>query len=948
MSVIIRLQNLPLTAGASDVRAFFSGLKIPDGAVHIVGGAEGDAFIGFASDEDARQAMRRDKGLIHQTEVRLYLSSRSEMASIIEHAKSAALIDKLVQPSISHIQSALSKPEPASIKNDWDDSLNTSSEQIFPPVIGNHAPYVPTPIDHDKISYGRGPSAPSSMQIPKHERMDLDNSKESYHNYSNFGGNGPKSGNAPVPSLQYFSGSTAPSRNDAAVKYDQFAEKNVSPLPVAGAVGGPKSIADILASIPMHLRPPHGIPPPHLRHFFTSPPKESVASHPMAPPSLPVETGRGHTNGKNDFLQRSEKDYEKPIEKSWTKPYEPIRKPTIPPPTRNESWRAPAHEPERSFHAERRQDERKEEHRDRRPLGDSKNFRGERVRSPPRRYSPSRALKKSSSERYNDRRVHREPSPPNYLEHKPTTRSATEEGFKYVELSRLTTEMLRPSALEQFIKPQTPLSLSSVKVVYGPQGIHMHTLVRFENRNDADALLARDGEMGIKIRKTDAKEFDSAIDGLPPAVIAQPFLEVDVSRSNRDSKEREIKDRDSKDRDVKERDNKDKDSKDRDRRESVSPRTRRARRVRRDKRSRSKSPERRSKRRRTRSPPPVKPQQDPNRWCLQVLNVPFKCKDEELMEWLSERSKPVKVTRTFYNDGNASDRWIAEFENEDEMNRAASIRTLCKGRTLRMSFIENSLADELMKIKDTYGDQQKAKWEKEHGPTPSTSTGLPKPGVPNRPPGHFTSNGPISLAGAFGHPMPASATLGLRPAIPPLFGPTNFPRNMNGPMRGGPPLGLWGRGGPMRPFGGNPQGMHWPPPPDFSRGGFRGRGRGRGAPYMANGRHPPHNSNSHEETEGINELSDPKTAELVATIGAKGVVLACHGFPSDITLEDIMTFFNGFNADGNTVRMRMGDDGIPTGECMLSVRDNESAQKAVKSLNGRSLRGKTVSLSIAN
>ena len=60
---------MPLTAQASDIRNFFSGLRIPDGAVHIVGGEDGDAFIGFASDEDARQAMTRTGGKIHGTEV---------------------------------------------------------------------------------------------------------------------------------------------------------------------------------------------------------------------------------------------------------------------------------------------------------------------------------------------------------------------------------------------------------------------------------------------------------------------------------------------------------------------------------------------------------------------------------------------------------------------------------------------------------------------------------------------------------------------------------------------------------------------------------------------------------------------------------------------------------------------------------------------------------------
>lgn len=47
MNVIIRLQNLPWAANASDIRLFFKGLQIPEGGVHIIGGEDGDAFIAF-------------------------------------------------------------------------------------------------------------------------------------------------------------------------------------------------------------------------------------------------------------------------------------------------------------------------------------------------------------------------------------------------------------------------------------------------------------------------------------------------------------------------------------------------------------------------------------------------------------------------------------------------------------------------------------------------------------------------------------------------------------------------------------------------------------------------------------------------------------------------------------------------------------------------------------
>lgn len=43
-------------------------------------------------------------------------------------------------------------------------------------------------------------------------------------------------------------------------------------------------------------------------------------------------------------------------------------------------------------------------------------------------------------------------------------------GPRYVELSRLPTEMLRPAVLEQFLRPSVPLQISSVKVVYSSSG----------------------------------------------------------------------------------------------------------------------------------------------------------------------------------------------------------------------------------------------------------------------------------------------------------------------------------------------------------------------------------------------------------------------------------------------------------------------------------------------
>ena len=84
MAVVIRLQGLPIVAGTMDIRHFFSGLTIPDGGVHIVGGELGEAFIVFATDEDARLGVMCTGGTIKGSKVTLLLSSKTEMQNMIE------------------------------------------------------------------------------------------------------------------------------------------------------------------------------------------------------------------------------------------------------------------------------------------------------------------------------------------------------------------------------------------------------------------------------------------------------------------------------------------------------------------------------------------------------------------------------------------------------------------------------------------------------------------------------------------------------------------------------------------------------------------------------------------------------------------------------------------------------------------------------------------------
>lgn len=94
MAVVIRLQGLRVTAGSEDIRKFFTGLKIPDGGVHIIGGEREEAFIIFASDEDARRAMTRSGGCIKGAPVTLLLSSKAEMQNVLERSTTNVELDQ--------------------------------------------------------------------------------------------------------------------------------------------------------------------------------------------------------------------------------------------------------------------------------------------------------------------------------------------------------------------------------------------------------------------------------------------------------------------------------------------------------------------------------------------------------------------------------------------------------------------------------------------------------------------------------------------------------------------------------------------------------------------------------------------------------------------------------------------------------------------------------------
>lgn len=123
ISFIIKCSRVPDSAKSNDLREFFSGITIPFGGLVILGGAEGDAFVGFTNDESARMAMERDGNTLHGSKVSLRLSSRNEMEQLLTKRFAEIAIFSQILPT-------------AAKKSDDDEAKRSA-----PPV----APIAPTP-----------------------------------------------------------------------------------------------------------------------------------------------------------------------------------------------------------------------------------------------------------------------------------------------------------------------------------------------------------------------------------------------------------------------------------------------------------------------------------------------------------------------------------------------------------------------------------------------------------------------------------------------------------------------------------------------------------------------------------------------------------------------------------------------------------------------------------
>ncbi|KAG5175460.1 hypothetical protein JKP88DRAFT_203579 [Tribonema minus] len=83
---VIRMRGLPYRASKADIMAFFQGCAVAE--VNFVARADGrvtgEAYVKFASREDARQGLRRDRDMIGNRYIELFTSSPEEMARYLK------------------------------------------------------------------------------------------------------------------------------------------------------------------------------------------------------------------------------------------------------------------------------------------------------------------------------------------------------------------------------------------------------------------------------------------------------------------------------------------------------------------------------------------------------------------------------------------------------------------------------------------------------------------------------------------------------------------------------------------------------------------------------------------------------------------------------------------------------------------------------------------------
>ncbi|XP_072548350.1 RNA binding motif protein 12Ba [Salminus brasiliensis] len=120
MVVVRRLLGLSADAGSEDIRAFFHGLHIPEGGVHIIGGRRGEAFIIFTTEREGQLAMERSGELLRGSSVTLQVSSladfKHKMESRLRKQKCSAVENRKAEAEKKKVKVEEKKKKRAELK----------------------------------------------------------------------------------------------------------------------------------------------------------------------------------------------------------------------------------------------------------------------------------------------------------------------------------------------------------------------------------------------------------------------------------------------------------------------------------------------------------------------------------------------------------------------------------------------------------------------------------------------------------------------------------------------------------------------------------------------------------------------------------------------------------------------------------------------------------------
>ncbi|CAG4931976.1 unnamed protein product [Colias eurytheme] len=208
------------------------------------------------------------------------------------------------------------------------------------------------------------------------------------------------------------------------------------------------------------------------------------------------------------------------------------------------------------------------------------------------------------------------------------------------------------------------------------------------------------------------------------------------------------------------------------------------------------------------------------------------------------------------------------------------------------------------------------------------------------------------------NPPPGPSLLGSAPPffeVPRFAGPGQPFRGRGGFDRGGFDRGGFrggfdqGRGGFDKSRGGFDQGRGGF---DMSRGGFRGRGgwmdRGRG---FDRGRGRGFGRGRGGFTNGdprppmpMNEQEEQDPA--LEDFGTPGCVVSMENVPFRATVDDILTFFTEFELTQDDVIRRYNERGQPTGDARVAFRTPFDAQRAVKTRQMNTIFDRRINLTI--